>query len=221
MRLAALFSGGKDSTFALFKAMQTGHEIAFLATVHSISPTSYMYHTANIGLTVLQAKAMGIELVSKESTGEKEVHDLEVLLSGLDVEGVVAGAIESAYQRKRIEKVCKSLNLKLLTPLWHIDQEKYLREMLAEGFEVIITAVAAEGFDQSWLGRPLDEKAIKDLLALKKRYGISIVGEGGEFETAVLDGPIFKKRIEVTGAEKKWEGNSGEFLILEANLVEK
>lgn len=223
MKLAALFSGGKDSTFAIYKAMQAGHEIAFLATIHAASPTSYMYHTANIGLTVFQAEAMGLELVSKESTGEKEkeVHDLEILLQGLDIEGVVAGAVRSEYQKSRVEKVCKSLNLRLFAPLWHSDEEKYLRGMIAAGFEVIITAVAAEGFDESWLGRALDEKTIEDLLALKKKHGISIVGEGGEYESAVLDGPMFKKRIEITESKKLWEGNAGHFIISAARLVEK
>ena len=118
MNLSALFSGGKDSVFAILKAKQEGHEIKYLATVHSKNPDSYMYHTPNIGLTLLQSEAMNIQLVSKESKGEKEkeVEDLKILLDGLDVEGVVCGAIASNYQKQRVEKVCKELNLKLLTP---------------------------------------------------------------------------------------------------------
>jgi diphthine-ammonia ligase len=223
MKLVALFSGGKDSTYALYKAVQEGHAIAYLATIHAANPVSYMYHTENIGLTVFQAEAMGLRLVSKESTGEKEkeVHDLEVLLKGIDAEGVVCGAVRSNYQRERVEKICKSLNLRLFTPLWHADEEKYLRELVSAGFKVIITAVAAEGFDESWLGRELDEKAISDLSELKEKHGISVVGEGGEFETTVLDGPIFKKRIEIVEAQKKWEDNSGHYVISNARLVEK
>ena len=223
MKLAALFSGGKDSTFAIYKAMQAGHEISFLATIHASSPSSYMYHTANIGLTVFQAEAMGIELISKESSGEKEkeVKDLKILLSGLDIEGVVCGAVRSEYQKTRIEKVCKALGLELLAPLWHIDEEMYLRELVSSGFEVMVIAVAAEGFDESWLGRILDESAINELISLKKKYRISIVGEGGEFETAVLDGPIFKKRIKITKSEKIWENGSGKLLISSARLCDK
>jgi len=223
MNLAALFSGGKDSVFAILKAKQEGHEIKYLATVHSKNPDSYMYHTPNIGLTLLQSKAMNIQLVSKESKGEKEkeVEDLKILLDELDVEGVVCGAIASNYQKQRTEKVCKELNLKLLTPLWGINQEKLLREILENKFEVIITAVAADGFDESWLGRKIDEKCIKDLIKLKEKFGINIAGEGGEFETVVLDCPLFTRKILITEAEKLWEKNKGVLDVKNAKLIEK
>ena len=223
MKLAVLFSGGKDSTFVIFKALKEGHKIGYLATVHSKNPESFMYHTANIGLTVFQAESMGMKLVSSECLGEKEkeVHEIENLLKTMEVEGVLCGAIRSEYQKKRVEKVCKEMKLKLLAPLWHVDEEKYLRELVKSGFEVMITDVAADGFDESWLGRVIDEKCIKDLLALKKKHKISIVGEGGEYETAVLDCPLFKQRIEVTKAEKVWHGTSGRYVISDAKLIFK
>lgn len=223
MKLVALFSGGKDSTYALYLAQKQGHEIKNLATVHSKNPASYMWHTPNIGLTVIQSKTLGIQLVSKESTGEKEqeVHDLRVLLEGLDVDGLVCGAIASNYQRKHIENVCKELKIKLLAPLWGRNPEELLREMLKNKFKIIITAVAAEGFDESWLGREINDKCIKDLLKLEKKYKINVSGEGGEFETAVLDCPIFNKKIKITQYEKKWEKDSGIFDIRDVKLTEK
>jgi len=223
MKLVALFSGGKDSTFAVFKALKEGHTIEYLATVHSKNPESFMYHTANIGLTVFQAESMAMRLVSSECLGEKEkeVHELDNLLKGTDAEAVLCGAIRSNYQKSRVSKVCKSLNLKLLSPLWHVDEEKYLRELVAACFEVIITDVAADGFDESWLGRRIDEKTIADLLILKKKHKISIVGEGGEYETAVLDCPLFRQRIEVTKAEKVWHGTSGRYVISDAKMIQK
>ncbi len=223
MNLVALFSGGKDSVFAILKAKQEGHEIKYLATIHSKNPDSYMYHTPNIGLTFLQSEAMNIQLVSKESKGEKEkeVEDLKILLDGLDVEGVVCGAIVSNYQKQRVEKVCKELNLKLLSPLWGMNQEKLLKEVLKNNFEVIITAVAAEGFDKSWLGRKIDEKCIKDLIKLKEKFGINIAGEGGEFETVVLDCPLFTRKILITESEKIWEKNSGILDVKNARFVKK
>jgi len=223
MKLAALFSGGKDSVFAILKAKQEAHEIKYLATIHSKNPDSYMYHTPNIGLTLLQSEAMNIQLVSKESKGEKEkeVEDLKILLDGLDIEGVVCGAIASNYQKQRIEEVCKQLNLKSLTPLWGIDQEKLLREIINNNFEIIITAVAAEGFDESWLGKKIDEKCIEELIELKEKYRINIAGEGGEFETVVLDCPLFTRKILITDVEKLWEKNSGIFRVINAKLVTK
>jgi diphthine-ammonia ligase len=223
MKLVALFSGGKDSTFAIFKALKEGHKIEYLATVHSKNPESFMYHTANIGLTVFQAESMGMRLVSSECLGEKEkeVHELDNLLKGTNAEAVLCGAIRSNYQKTRVAKMCKDLKLKLLAPLWHTDEEKYLRELVASGFEVMITDVAADGFDESWLGRVIDEKCIDDLLKLKKKHKISIVGEGGEYETTVLDCPLFKQRIEVTKAEKVWHGTSGRYVISDAKLIAK
>jgi diphthine-ammonia ligase len=212
MKLVALLSGGKDSVYALYKAKKEGHEIKYLATIHSKNPDSYMYHTPNIGLTFMQSRAMNIQLVSKESLGikEREIKDLKILLKGLDVDGVICGAIASKYQKDRVENVCKELKLK-----------KLLREMLKEGFEIIITAVAAQGFDENWLGRKIDEDCIKDLIELNKKYGISIVGEGGEMETFVLDCPLFDKKIQITKAEKIWKGNNGMYEIKDAKFVEK
>ncbi|MEM5778742.1 MAG: TIGR00289 family protein [Candidatus Aenigmatarchaeota archaeon] len=223
MQLIALFSGGKDSLFAIKKAIEQGHEIKYLATIHSKNPYSYMYHTPNIGLTLMQSRCLNIQLVSKESLGEKEneVRDLEILLKNLDADGVVCGAISSNYQKERVEKVCKELNLKLIAPLWGLEQEKLLREIVSSGFDAIITAVSAEGFDESWLGRKIDEKCIEDLIELNKKYGVSVLGEGGEFESFVLDCPLFFRKIEITKSEKIWKNNSGIFEIKDAKLVTK
>jgi ABC transporter with metal-binding/Fe-S-binding domain ATP-binding protein len=223
MQLIALFSGGKDSLFALKKAIDQGHEIKYLATIHSKNPDSYMYHTPNIGLTLMQSRCLNIQLVSKESAGEKEkeVDDLKILLNNLDADGVVCGAIASNYQKERVEKVCEELRLKLITPLWGINSEELLREIVKSGFEVIITAVAAEGFDESWLGRRIDEKCIKDLVELNKKFHINVAGDGGEYESLVLDCPLFTKKLLITKTEKVWKTDNGVYNIIDAKLIEK
>ncbi len=222
MKLAALFSGGKDSTYALYLA-KNEHEIKYLATIHSKNPASYMWHTANIGLTVIQAGTMGMKLVSKESTGrkEQEIHDLKVLLKGLEVDGLVCGVIASNYQKRHILSVCRDLKLELLSPLWGREPEELLKEMLKKKFEIIISAVAADGFNRRWLGRKINKNCIKDLLKLKKKHKINMSGEGGEFETTVLDCPLFKKKIEVTKFKKKWKRHAGIFEIKDVKLLKK
>ncbi len=221
MRLAALFSGGKDSTYSIYLAKKLGHEIKYLATIMSKNFESYMFHTPNIRLTKLQAEAMDIPLISKESLGEKEkeVNDLKNLLSELDIDGVVCGAIESNYQKTRVEKICKELNLKLLAPLWKMDQKKLLREMIKNNFEIIITSVSAQGFDESWLGRIIDENCIEDLIELKDNFRINIAGEGGEYETSVLNCPVFQKKIKITKTKIIWNSNSGYLEIENAELI--
>lgn len=225
MKLAALFSGGKDSTFSIYLARQVGHEVKYLATVISENPDSFMYHTPNIGMTFLQSQCLGIQLVSKKSSGEKEkeVDDLKALLKGLQVEGVLAGAIASKYQYERVKKVCDDLSLNVITPLWGANQEQTVKKMIEARFEIILTAVAAEGLGEKWLGRKIDLKALKDLKRLNKKYGINIAGEGGEYESLVLDCPLYKKRIEITDSERIWDEktNSGKLVIKDAKLSDK
>ncbi|MDI6859452.1 MAG: TIGR00289 family protein [Methanocellales archaeon] len=222
MKLAALVSGGKDSTFAMYKALQAGHEVIDLITIKSQNPNSYMYHTPNIHLTELFSKASGIPLLVEESSGEKEreLEDLERALHKVDVGGVVVGVIESEYQASRVERICKSLGLDVYAPLWHQDSEVLLREMV-QVLDIRITHVAAFGFDKSWLGRKMDEKTIEDLKTLKGRYGIHISGEGGEYESVVLDAPFFTKKIELVKTKKIWCEDYGTLEILEAMLRNK
>ena len=137
------------------------------------------------------------------------------------IEGVVSGAVASEYQRYRIEAVCGDLGLRSLALLWHLDPERYLNELIKAGFKVIITSVAAEGFDSSWLGKELTLETLEELKQLHQRYGIHISGEGGEFETFVVDGPIFKKKIEILDAEKVWKGDHGYYIIKKAKLSRK
>jgi len=219
MRLAALFSGGKDSTYAALLAKRAGHEIAYLVTVRSANPDSWMWHTAAIELTELQAKAASIPLIVVKTAGkrENELDELKAVLAKLGVEGVVAGAVASKYQRDRIQKICDALKLKLVAPLWGKNAEQLLQEMLNEKFEIIFTAVAAAGLDESWLGRKLDKKGIGELVEINKKYGIHVSGEGGEYETAVLACPLFKGKIEIK-TEPLWQGNSGVLKIIRAEL---
>lgn len=197
MRLAALFSGGKDSTYALYWALQQGFEVKYLVSMHSKSEESYMYHVPNIHLTDLQAKAIGIPLIKGYTSGEeeKEVEDLKKVLEDLNIDGIVAGALESEYQRTRIEKVCHELGLISYTPLWHKNSEQLLREMIHARFDIVIVGVSAYGLGKEWLGRKIDEKVVEELKRLNQKYGIHIGGEGGEFETFVKDAPFFKARI--------------------------
>lgn len=222
VELAALYSGGKDSNYALYLAQLAGHEVVNLVTVHP-EEGSWMYHVPNIRWTGLQAQALGIPQVT-ERAGEGEERELEALsraLARTEVEGVVVGAVASDYQHARVNKVCDALGLWVHAPLWKKDPRRLLVEYMAAGFHIVVVSVSAEGMGEEWLGRPLDQDACEDILRLSSRYGVHPVGEGGEFETVVLDGPNFSSRLEVLEAEPVWEGSSGTFRILDARLVEK
>jgi len=186
-------------------------------------PDSWMFHYPNIHLADFFAEAVGIPLVKSETSGvkETEVEDLKRLLVNLQVDGVVTGAIMSQYQKKRVDKICQELNLKSIAPLWHENPQNLLAEIVDLKFEVLIVGVYAYGFDVRWLGRKINQKTISDLVKLNKKYRISMVGEGGEYETLVLDAPFFKKRIQLVQTEKIWENHSGCLIVKKAKLVEK
>ena len=223
MRLAVLFSGGKDSCYAARLAEEAGHDVDYLVSMRSENPDSYMFHTVNIGLTELQAYAWGKEHVEAKTRGvkEKELDDLGRSLGGLDVEGVVTGAIASSYQRERVDRICGELGLEHLSPLWGRERVGLLNEMLRRGMVIVISAVAAQGLDQKWLGAKLDRQAVNRLVQLMDRYGVDPCGEGGEYESLVLDAPWFRYRIEVKEAERSWDGVSGRYRVVEADLRPK
>ncbi len=210
--LCALLSSGKDSVYAMHRMRQQGYSIACCGTVHSQNPDSYMYHTPLTHAAALQAEAMGLPCLTVDTEGEKEeeVGALRTLLirakDTYNIDGVVGGALYSEYQRSRIADVCEELGLELHAPLWHMGQEKEVREVLAAGFTFVLTKVAAEGLDKGWLGRPITEK---DIDVLSGKLGLNVAGEGGEYESLVLDGPGFLKRLELSGVRVECEGSGG------------
>ncbi|MDD1662861.1 MAG: diphthine--ammonia ligase [Methanomicrobiales archaeon] len=224
MKLGVLFSGGKDSAFACMRAMEK-EEVTCLITVLPTNPESYLFHTPNIDLTPLQARAAGLPLVSVESGGieEAEVADLcralSLAVEKHGIEGVVTGAIHSVYQATRIQKACHDLDLWCFNPLWQREQEDYLEEVVSRGFRFLISGVFAAPFDEAWLGREVDRRAADELKTLARRHRMNPAGEGGEYETFVFDAPFFRKRIEVLRASRVYRGDHGIFRIEEARLV--
>jgi len=223
MRISALFSGGKDSTYALYLLQQQGWEVETLLTVVPKVSDSYMFHYPNVKWTKLQAEAMGIPIKYKESPGlkEKELEDVEELMRAEDTDGFVCGAIASDYQWSRFNEICDRVGKPLYAPLWRKDQVTLLEEMVHAGFKFMIAGVFAEGFDESWLGKIITERSIKELELLRDKYRISPSGEGGEIETFVLDGPNFSKSIFIEEAQTKWEHHSGNYTIRQASLEDK
>ena len=222
MNVACLTSGGKDSLYACYIAIQYGWNIKCLISVFP-KKLSWMYHMENIHLMPLIAKAMKLPLIARKSEAnkEEELEDLKKLIEKANVEGIISGAIASEYQRTRIEKICHELEVKSFTPIWHKKQDMLLKDLIDADFNIIITAVASMGFDKKWLGRRIDERSYNDLKKLEKKYGINIAGEGGEYETFVLDCPLYKKRIEIIDAEIKWDGHRGIYEIKKAKLTNK
>jgi ABC transporter with metal-binding/Fe-S-binding domain ATP-binding protein len=230
----SLFSGGKDSSWALYRALERGLPVERLVTVHP-EGDSYLYHVPATDLASLAAEAIGVPLVDVDPAvfeaggatdsgpqGDRELEPLEAALDDLaadlgGIAGVTAGAVESEYQTARIEAMCERLGADLFAPLWREDPRELVDAMLEAGFEIRIVQVAAYGLDESWLGRTLDADALAELERLNDEYGVHILGEGGEFETLVVDGPHMGRRIECR-AGTEWDGDRGRLRISDAWL---
>jgi len=214
MKLAVLFSGGKDSTYAAYLAQKSGYDLACLISIYSENKDSFMFHTPSIEKTKKQAQVMNIPLLIQKTKGKKEneLKDLEnaikTAIKKYKIKGVVTGAIESIYQATRIQKICDKLNIECFNPLWQKDELKYLDELIKNKFKIILTGVAAYPLNEKWLGKIIDKNFIKDIKELNKKYQIHVAGEGGEFETFVLNCPLFKKELKIKNKKISGEKNS-------------
>ena len=225
MDVAVLFSGAKDSTFAVYKAMQRGHNVKYLVSLIPENPGSVMFGQPNISLTALQAEAMGIPIRTKATKGseENELDDLWEILSSMkgEIQGVVTGFLGNNYQRARIERVLRRLGLKHIMPSWKENMRDYWEEIILSGFEVIISSITSEGLDESWLGKKIDWEAFTKLSRLSRKHGLHRGFEAGEAESFVLDGPLFRKRVKILKAHREWDGSKGVYVIDDAVLEEK
>jgi diphthine-ammonia ligase len=225
LRLGALISGGKDGLYAMHIMQKQNYLVPCIISMKSRNPASYMFHTPAIDMVRLQAEALALPLIEEATDGdkEKELSDLHHALARAQrdyhIDGVITGALYSTYQRDRIERVCDSLGLKVFSPLWHLNQETEMHELLDNGFSFIMTAVAAEGLDRSWLGRAITRNDIDRLSRLREQFGINVAGEGGEFETLVLAMPLFTKQLNITESTISMENAcTGVLFIARAEL---
>lgn len=211
---------------AVYAALEAKEDVKYLLSMKSKNDESYMFHVPNIHVTDLLSEALDIPIMSVETEGvkEEELDDLKAAfldLKDLGVEAIYTGALYSVYQKSRIEKLGDEVGLKIISPYWHVDELEYMRKIVSLGFKIMICGVAAWGLDETWLGRIIDNDTIDELVRLNEKYHVDIAFEGGEAETLAIDGPIFKKRIEILKYKKEWHLDSGVFVIEDAVLKEK
>lgn len=225
LNLAALFSGGKDSTFAIYKEKQKGNNITCAVSVFPMSDESSFLHYPNIDITKLQASSMKMPHLFGQTNSndvEVEMQEIEKLLEqakqDYSIEGLVHGGILSKFQKERFEKICSKLNLKVFSPLWEINQKEYLKDLIESKFRFIITSVSSAGLDESWLGKEITMDEVEKLDNLATKHGFNLSFEGGEAETLVLDCPLFSSPIKIINSKKIWDGYRGRFEITQAIL---
>ena len=225
MKLACLFSGGKDSTFAIHLAQKQGHEVVCLLSIFTKSDESHLLHHPNLQWTKLQSESMNIPQLTASSDSEKTEDELSVLSTLLqkakekfNIEGLVHGGIKSQFQKEKFESLCVELDLMSLAPLWGTDPLQYMNELIDNNFNFIMTTVTSDGLDDTWLGKPILKSEIEILKKLSEKFKFNLNFEGGEAETFVLDCPLFSNPITINQSEKIWDGYRGRFEIVDAGL---
>lgn len=228
LRVACLFSGGKDSTYSLYLAKQWGLSVDCLLTLIPHSVESYLFHSPNIWTTQLQSQALQIPIIMKQINSisiDDECDKLDELINQANkdykIDGIVHGGISSNFQKNKFNKICERYNLKLISPLWQIDQYDYMNKLLKNNFVIQIISVSSMGLDVNSLGIILNHSTLQDLFKLSRKYGFNISFEGGEAETIVLDCPIFRKRLEILTSKIQWDGQRGIVEISDIVLLDK
>ena len=225
MKLAALFSGGKDSTYSIYKVKQMGHDVKCLVTVFPKSSNSHLLHFPTIELTKLQSKTLKIPQITSTLDSDElaeEIDAIKILLErakqDFQIEGLVHGGISSEFQKKRFEKICKENDLKIITPLWKINAKEYMIDLIRSNFKFILTSVSSDGLDEKWLGKIISTNDISQLNKLSDKYGFNLNFEGGEAETFVVDCPLYLSPIVIAKSKTIWDGYRGRFEIEAASL---
>ena len=225
MKLGSLFSGGKDSTFAIYLAQKQGHEVTCLLSIFTKSEESHLLHYPNLQWTKLQSESMNIPQLTINSESDEtddELSALEKLLQNakdqFHIEGLVHGGIKSQFQKEKFESLCSKLDLVAITPLWNTEPEQYMNDLLDSNFIFIMITVSSDGLDDTWLGKEITKSDIDTLKQLSEKFGFNLNFEGGEAETFVINCPLFSNSIKINKTKKIWDGYRGRFEIMDAEL---
>ena len=215
------WSGGKDSCLACHKAILEGHDVYYLMNTVSEEYSRVRFHGFRDKVVQAQAEALGIKLFQSKTSGENYERDfkngVKSLISKEDIHGIVFGDLHLESGLEWTQRICKELGIKCIQPLWKKPVKEVLIDFIDSGFEAYVTSLQADKLDKSFIGRKLDKKFLDDI----SKLGIDVCGENGEYHTLVVDGPIFKKRLEILETEKVLRDGYWFLDVKEYRLVDK
>ena len=223
MKVVASWSGGKDSAYAYFLAVQQGHQVINLLTM-MMSETKSNFHMIPSGILDAQAEAIGIPLIKKTTSAATYEKDFKAVLfecKAKGAQGLVTGDIYevAGHEEGWLGRICKEVGLTPVKPLWMGDTKKIYLDYLNTGFKATVVRTKLDLLDVEWLGRVLDREFYNDILKLGN---VDACGEGGEYHTVITDGSMFKNKIEIQETQKhKLEGGFGYLEIKKFKVMPK
>lgn len=228
VRVAILSSGGKDSTYAHWWATLQGWDVLSLIRCKISTGDSMTFQIPATDIVEKQSLASETNYLEFILSGEEnsEMDELASLISEEmqkgkileKLDGLVTGALRSDYQKSRIECMCEELGIHSFSPLWHNNPETHISSLINDGFKILITSVSSNGLDKSWIGKIINHSNYLELEKLAEKYRFNVDGEGGEFETSILNAPHYSSEIIYHG-EIIWEKTRGHFEFSSINLT--
>ncbi|MHA6482271.1 Dph6-related ATP pyrophosphatase [Paenibacillus sp. strain BS8-2] len=195
-KFVASYSGGKDSSLALHMAMQSGEAIGLIVMLEEKGERSRS-HGMPPKIIAAQAESIGLPVLSAAATWDDYETAFVRLLNQareLGAEALVTGDLDMPEEGCWHDKVTQMAGLALGMPLWRMDHRRSVDSFIDQGFvAVVVTVNLTSGMTEVDLGRSITREFVEELV----ERGIDPCGEGGEFHTTVLDGPIFRKPIPV------------------------
>ncbi len=224
IKVFSSWSGGKDCCLACYRAMKSGFKVEYLANMAHEGAKLSRTHGLSSDILKMQAQAMNIPIIIQPTSDERYEIEFKNMASGLKDKGVsggVFGDMDVIEHRQWVERVCQDIGMKAYLPLWLENQQKLMKELVAAGFKAIVVATNAAKLGEEWLGRLIDVDFFEQMVELNKIKGISVCGEAGEYHSLVIDGPIFKKKLEIIESDTINRDNHWFLNIKEVRLVAK
>lgn len=194
MKVVSLWSAGKDSCLACYKAKTSGLEVICLFNFTSTDNKHSLSHGLSSEIIRRQAELTDIPILQKPMPQANYREEFKSLISQWkqkeEIQGIVFGDIYLQEHRDWIDKVCRELKIEAVFPLWGSSTRRLAEEFIQFGFEAIVVATKADLLGKEWLGRKIDKGFLEEL-----KDGIDPCGENGEFHTFVYNGPLFKKPV--------------------------
>lgn len=229
MNIAILYSGGKDSTFAIQNAIEKGWSIKYLISVKPTRKDCYLFHYATVEHTKDLAKILNIPHILLKCSVADPKKEAEIVKKAVErqqrkakVDAIVLGGTGlQETQLRSIQNALRPSKIEVFAAHSGEDHDLVMEQMLNNGYEILITQVASDGLVQ-WLGKKITKENFAQFKKDSVKYGFHVGGEGGYFDTLVVDAPIFKKKLLVEGYKTTIEDNyCGHLEITKYNLADK